>query len=83
MSFVVYILHSQTHNKYYVGQTSNIEIRLSQHNKGKNKSTKYGVPWVVVYIEEYDTKSEVYQRELYIKKQKSRLYIESLIAKQK
>lgn len=79
MKYYVYILFSSKLNRYYVGSTSDPEKRLQQHNWGRTKSTKYGVPWVRVHLEEYDSKLESYQREMYIKSQKSRIYIESLL----
>ncbi|MCB0478966.1 MAG: GIY-YIG nuclease family protein [Crocinitomicaceae bacterium] len=82
MKYFVYILYSPSINKYYVGQTTNIENRLKFHNsKEYNKIwTKRGIPWTLVYKEEYESRSESMQREKFIKKQKSRIYIEKLIA---
>jgi putative endonuclease len=77
--FHVYILHSEKLNKYYIGSTSNIEDRLRRHNSGRNTYTKTGLPWKLVYQEDFDTKSGAVLREMEIKKKKSRLYIEALI----
>ncbi|WP_299901653.1 GIY-YIG nuclease family protein [uncultured Aquimarina sp.] len=77
--YTVYILFSSSNDKYYVGHTSNLEDRVKRHNQGRSKSTKTGIPWKVVYTENYQSKSEAYQREVKIKKQKSRKYIEQLI----
>ena len=77
--YTVYILFSSSNDKYYVGHTSNLQDRLKRHNQGRSKSTKTGIPWEVVYTEIYNSKSEAYQREMKIKKQKSRKYIEQLI----
>ena len=49
------------------------------HNAGATPSTKPGRPWIIVYSEAFATKTEALQREKYIKKQKSRKYIEALI----
>ena len=57
--------------------------RLKRHNSGRSTFTKRGIPWHVVYQKDYKTKSEAYQAELYIKSQKSRIYIEQLISQQK
>ena len=54
--------------------------RIQRHNTGRSIYTKRGIPWVVVYEKAYDSKSEAYQAELYIKSQKSRIYIENLIS---
>jgi putative endonuclease len=48
MQHFVYILHSPTLNKYYVGETAQLEKRLIQHNLGYGKFTKRGVPWVLI-----------------------------------
>lgn len=82
MEYYVYILYSKSIDKYYVGQTSNIENRLNFHNSIEyNKIwTKRGMPWDLVYLEKCENKSESLRREKYIKRQKSRVYIEDLIA---
>ena len=75
-----YILYSETSDIYYVGSTSNFEDRLRRHNSGRSTFTKRGIPWKIVYQKQYSTKAEAYKAELYIKSQKSRKYIEELIA---
>lgn len=35
--------------KYYKGQTNNLEDRLKQHSKGRNKYTKHGAPWELMW----------------------------------
>jgi putative endonuclease len=77
-----YILFSAKINSYYVGSTNNLVDRLKRHNSGRSTFTKKGLPWILIYKKEYSTKSEAYQAELYIKSQKSRKYIEDLIANQ-
>lgn len=77
--FCTYILVSEKNGKYYIGHTSNLVDRLSAHNAGKVKSTRNKGPWKCVYFEEYVTKLEANRRELEIKKQKKRKYIEDLI----
>lgn len=76
-----YILYSKSSDKYYTGSSKDLENRLQRHNAGATKSTKRGRPWEIVYFEEYDSKSEAMKRESYIKRMKSRKYIEGLIEK--
>ena len=78
MSFT-YILFSQKLNKYYVGSTTDLERRLTEHNRGKEKFTSLGVPWVLVYKDSFEFLIDARKREGHIKKQKSRIYIENLI----
>ena len=77
---VTYILYSEKLNKYYVGSTTDIQRRLEEHNRGKEKFTSTGVPWKLVYKEIFQELKQARQRELHIKKMKSRKYIESLIS---
>lgn len=77
----VYILHSQKLNKYYVGACTDLDRRLHEHNLGHSKFTSTGIPWVLVYSEEFDDLVLAKQRESKIKKMKSRTYIEGLIRK--
>lgn len=79
MKYFIYILYSQKLDRYYTGSTSDIDKRLIRHNAGATKSTKAGRPWEAVYSEEFNTKEEALNREKYIKKQKSRKYIEQLV----
>jgi putative endonuclease len=79
--YYLYILKSKTSDKYYIGHTENIERRLFYHNSGYSKSTKYGVPWELVYLENYNNRSEAVQRENQLKSQKSEEYISRLIEK--
>ena len=81
MSFTVYILYSEKSQKYYVGSCQNMEERLSRHNSGRNKSTHSGMPWKLMYQEQFDSRSDAVAREMKIKKMKSKIYIENLISK--
>ena len=62
--FIVYILKSKKSKKHYIGYTIDIEKRLKQHNAGLNRSTKYGIPWEVIYKEDgYKTRTDALKRE--------------------
>jgi putative endonuclease len=49
--YYVYAISSLERNYIYVGLTYNIERRLSEHNTGKNKTTKAYSPFVLIYFE--------------------------------
>lgn len=80
MGFYTYILYSVKLDKYYVGSCEDMDTRIQQHNAGRNKSTKPGLPWTIKYLEEYSTRAEAVSRETEIKNKKSRKYIEWLIS---
>jgi len=77
---VCYILFSDSINKYYVGACINLERRLYEHNIGHSNFTSKGISWIIVFSKEFPSLPEAKQFERYIKKQKSRKYIEKLIA---
>ena len=68
--YVIYILKSEFHNRYYIGHTEDLDNRLERHNKGYVKSTKPYRPWTIVHIENFKTKKEAYKREMQIKSYK-------------
>jgi putative endonuclease len=79
MEYYVYIIFSQSRNRYYIGYTHAPEERLKEHNLGATISTRSGRPWVLVYTEKFSNKRAAIMRENAIKRMKSRKYIENLI----
>ena len=78
----VYILQNDN-NSFYIGTTNNLCKRVYQHNTNQSKYTKHRSPWKLVYTESYPTRSEAMKREYFIKSQKSKSFIISLINSQK
>ena len=68
MRYYVYILYSEKFDKYYKGYTTNPPVRLLQHNNGESRYTRHFVPWKLVFLQSYDTKSEALIRERKLKK---------------
>ena len=56
--YFVYIIYSPAHNKYYIGQTNNFDLRLIRHNSGTEKYTSLYKPWEKVLVIEKPTRSE-------------------------
>jgi putative endonuclease len=65
--YITYILKSIKDGRYYYGGCGDIEKRLTMHNSGRVKSTKSRTPFVLIYKEEYETRSEAQKREYYFK----------------
>jgi putative endonuclease len=66
--YFVYVLQSvQNPKQFYFGQTNDLKNRLSQHNEGRNASTKAYRPWKLVYFEGYSSRSVAMQREKQLK----------------
>ncbi|KKU47377.1 hypothetical protein A2752_00135 [Candidatus Uhrbacteria bacterium RIFCSPHIGHO2_01_FULL_46_23] len=62
--YTVYILQSLKDGRTYIGYTNNLERRLNEHNSGKSKSTKYRVPFKLLFKEEFQTKRDAEKREI-------------------
>ena len=77
--FYTYILQSLKNGRYYVGSCEDKERRFHQHNSGLVKSTKFYLPWKIVYTEKYKTLQEARKREYQVKGWKKRIAIEKLI----
>ncbi|MCC7298824.1 MAG: GIY-YIG nuclease family protein [Bacteroidia bacterium] len=56
--FYVYILYTEQHKRYYIGQTQNLENRIVRHNSGIEKSTAPWKPWELVLSLQKETRSE-------------------------
>lgn len=77
--YYIYIIYSFKRDRYDIGYSRNLQVRLEWHNAGWNRFTKSGIPWELKYYEEDATLTEAIERELEIKRWKSRKKIESLI----
>lgn len=65
----IYVLRSRVTGKHYTGSSREDDSvkRLQQHNSGKTKSIKSGIPWILVYEEKYSTYTEARKREIFLK----------------
>lgn len=78
--YYIYIIYSETANLYYVGYTSDPQLRLVQHNENPhNTFTSKHRPWAMRALFECGmSESRTIIIERFIKKQKSRKLIELL-----
>ena len=81
MPFFVYILQN-AEGQFYIGQTSDLELRLQRHNKGRVFWTKSRGPWKMVYSERLETRSEAMKQERRLKGLKNREALQRYIAQQ-
>jgi len=56
--YFTYILKSLSTGKLYIGQTNNLEDRVTRHNSNQNKFTKNKGPRDLVFSREFSTRSE-------------------------
>lgn len=72
MKTTVYILYSPLVDRYFVGKTTNLEKSLTRHNSGKNKHTKTGLPWNLMFKESFDSADKAREIEVQIKSSANR-----------
>ena len=65
--FFVYVLKSEHDQKFYIGFTDNLEIRIKAHNSGSVESTQNRRPLVLIYYEAYLSKPDALGREKFLK----------------
>ena len=75
-NWYVYVLQNKR-KKLYIGSTNNLRKRILQHNSGKNRSTKLGVPWKTVYCEISINQQDARARERYLKSGMGRKYLKN------
>ena len=81
INYFTYILESKVDNRFYIGQTQNVQQRLKHHNKGYSTYTKKFRPWILIWYQEFETRKQAYKTEQLLKKLKSRIRILQYIEK--
>ena len=81
--YSIYILYSEKADKYYVGQSNDVDRRLEEHNTSlRNTYTSKYRPWRIAKVFEVGASlGKARKIENHIKRQKSRKYIQALIEK--
>ncbi|MBL7865576.1 MAG: GIY-YIG nuclease family protein [Cyclobacteriaceae bacterium] len=62
------MIESQVDGTIYKGSTSDYSKRLEEHNSGRSRYTSRKMPWVLVYVEKFQTKNEALVRERQLKR---------------
>jgi putative endonuclease len=79
---LVYILHSLKLNRFYIGYTSNFDLRFDFHlnSNDHSKFTSKADDWTISLKIECKSKPQALAIEKHIKKMKSKMYIQNLIS---
>lgn len=65
--FFVYVLFSLKDKLLYIGFTTNLPLRLTEHNSGRVISTKNRRPLELIYHEVFINKVDAKKREVFLK----------------
>ncbi|MDR0802417.1 GIY-YIG nuclease family protein [Fluviicola sp.] len=77
--FYTYVLYSSSKDKFYVGASESPRERLKKHNAKSKGFTNQTNDWTIVFLREFETKSEDLTFEKQIKSWKSKIKIQKLI----
>ena len=79
MEHFLYILKSKSADKFYIGISQNPERRLEYHNTLEKGFTSRYRPWVIVFTQEFNSKSNALKVERKIKNWKSRIMTQRVV----
>jgi putative endonuclease len=78
--FTVYVLYSIDFDKIYIGYTANINDRMKSHNEIATKGWTISFrPWIILFTEQYLSKSQAIIREKQLKSAQGRAFIWKII----
>jgi putative endonuclease len=80
--YKIYILYSESLNRYYIGSTDDLEGRLRRHLSNHKGYTGKFKDWVVVYTEDYKTREDALRSEKQLKGWKSSVRIKALLSRE-
>ena len=76
---IVYILFSEKLSRFYIGFTSDLEVRLQFHEIAEQHKFTYNADdWVLYHTITCESKRQALKIEKHIKDMKSKIYIQNL-----
>ena len=76
----VYLIESAPNRKWYIGYTTDLTRRLSEHNRHKNISTAKEEKWTHIYYETYLNKMDALGREKFLKSGSGRKFLKKQLS---
>ena len=63
----MYVLRSESDSGFYIGFSTDLKRRLSEHKRGASFATKSRGPWKLIYYEAYTEREDAEGREKFLK----------------
>ncbi|OGN08935.1 MAG: hypothetical protein A3C61_02670 [Candidatus Yanofskybacteria bacterium RIFCSPHIGHO2_02_FULL_39_10] len=79
MKGFIYILKNRN-NKFYIGSTPNLEVRMKQHIKGHTQTTRNMNLPIPVMVQEFDSLVTARRVENKLKRMKRKDFIEKIVS---
>jgi putative endonuclease len=77
--YYVYVLRSKKDKHFYVGYSSDLKQRVTEHFQGESFATKARLPLELVYYEAYVHKHDATTRERFLKTGWGRNYLKRVL----
>lgn len=77
--YYVYILYNKYRNYIYIGYSTDLKIRINDHNSGFSKATKPYLPLELIHYEAYKNVKDAKRRELYLKTNRGRTTLMTML----
>lgn len=79
--YTVYAIYNSAVDKFYIGQTADLETRLEQHNTKvfRGYTSRFDGRWVLIYSEAVPTRQEAIVRERQLKSFQGRKFVKRFI----
>ena len=80
--YFVYAIHNSNHNKLYIGQTHDLDLRIKMHNEKileKSYTSRFEGEWKLIYSEKAETRQAALKRERQLKSYRGRQFLKQYI----
>ena len=74
-----YVLQSLKDGKLYIGSTADLRRRFTEHQQGKNTSTKHRRPFELIFYEAFKHAEDALRRERYFKTNKGKSTLRQML----
>ena len=71
----MYVLQSESDSGFYIGFSTDLKRRLSEHTRGASSATKSRGPWKLIYYEAYMEREDAEGREKFLKSGAGRRFL--------
>jgi putative endonuclease len=71
----IYNLIRQSAKRHFTGSCDDLSKRFERHNSALVPSTKYGVPWTLIWYQACESRSEARRPEIRIKKRGAKRFL--------
>ena len=71
----MYVLRSESDSGFYIGFSTDLKRRFSEHTRGASLATKSRGPWKLIYYEAYTEREDAEGREKFLKSGAGRRFL--------